>query len=347
MKQHLVLLLFSVSILPVLDASGLSTFSPYALCLGGAGIANDEGMENPANLASENMEDITFSDYASYQDTYGSSSGSGSNSSIFQSPVSYLGASFFGTGVSMTLQIKNYLDDKKDSTEDAVSFTGHTLTMMQMDIALPLKFLQVGLRLRGGSEVKRQNAIIRSGLLAIPDYFIQTYLERYEYVEGSESYSVGLGARKQINDAWALAFTADLYQGGEDASTHYFLDTLRLGFSYATPTYNKENALNFFKVRIFGDISGFTDSDSRYVSLATEVRCQLLRDHSVSFFAAVKALKPELMDYITFDAEKMLATTALALSLPSSAYSVAVSFPLSDFSDFSAVTVSLTGQYRL
>jgi len=342
LNKHFVSLLLLSTILSQLPAT-ISVYSQRTSALGGAGLADVEGYENPANLSLRDVEDSDFLYYLSYQDTYDWGDSSLSDSvPLIQQPVSYLGATFFGTGISMTVQAKNSLTDKVSDDSGSAYFTAVSDTLVQVDFSLPTLYtIKSGMRIKGSSEVERLDSEIRSGLLTIPDYFIQTFLERTEYVEGSEDYAVQLGMREDVNDQWSFALFTDLYSKDTQNNVDSFSDTFSLGSAFSTATYADDNSLNLLKFKVDADVLNVLNSDDREFRFGSELKFQFLRNYSLSLLAGTTI-------YQEIDDDTTTCNASILYTTPSSTYLLGTSVSLATLKgDSSAFSLYLSGQFSL
>lgn len=285
-------------------------------------ISDGSGTLNPANLAYRNEDSTSFDYYVLLDDKYNSTN----VSSILQYPESKLGATFYGTNLSLSLEIQNYLDDREENSLDGVvEYKAYSKYSLGIDWGYKFGDLALGVSLNGGSDLFKSDFELRSNGFALSDYVVETFFSRYESVASSQFFNLGIGGRYELLNRIAFAFISngefDVSSSSiSDIDWSNYLKTLCIGISDISAQYSFEGELNPIRLRVFSDILYLGDNDNRETRLSSELIFQLSKDFYSSIFLGIQESQPALIDIFKFDPE--VATTHYGLALNWSKYNI-------------------------
>jgi hypothetical protein len=312
-----------------LDHTDISTVGSASAGL--ALISTTSSFANPASLYFRDITDSSFYVSGSYHDSIVPSNfTNGEANPLLEAPVSDFCISFSGRSLALTLETQTSLDDRTVDT-DSTSYVANASTLFQLDWAVGWRTVALGLSLRAISYSERSPVIVRDSH-TVTDYFVGTVLGKYEKLEDASLVSVGLGLL--LNYDWfKMGLTSDAfaYAEGDDSlsiSSESLFKTLRWGFAFSSPTYDRSNQLNLFKVESALDLCDIGDSDTREIRFGMDLKLQLLPFYSVSLKTGYRETKPSLSNFFGIVPENGSHTIGISAELDRFAIDLATSIPL-------------------
>lgn len=282
-------------------------------------ITDLDGALNPANLGYRNDESSAFEYYVLVNDQYNSEN----MDAILQNPGSTLGATFYGTNLSLSFEVENYLEDRTyDEEKDTLDYKGYSKFSLGIDWGYKISNLALGLSINAGSDMVKSDYELSTNIFAITDYFVETFFSRYQSVSSSQFFNLGFGFRYEFPNNIVIALLSD-QDFDVDSSTIDFEEygkNLCLGISGITSEYSSNGELNPTRIKLYGDLLYIGDSTKRETRVSAEFRLQLSRDIYASLYLGLEETQEALIDIFSFDAES--ATSYYGLSFNTGSYNL-------------------------
>jgi hypothetical protein len=279
-------------------------------------ISDGNGTLNPANLGYRDEDSKTFDSFLLFDDIYGSDN----VGSYLQYPESRLGATFYGTNLSLSLEVNNYLTERdEDDEENVISYKGFSKYSVGIDWGYKFGDLALGLSINGGSQSIKSDFELRSNAFALSDYVVETFFSRYQTVSSSQFFNLGFGGRYEFDNRIAIAFISE----GEfdvnsssitDIDLSEYFSSLCIGISDISAQYSFAGELNPVRVKFFADMLYIGDNDNRETRISSEFRFQLSKDFYSSLYLGLQEQQPALIDIFSIDPEEAKSHYGLAFN---------------------------------
>ncbi|MDT4763114.1 hypothetical protein [Sphaerochaeta sp. PS] len=309
---------------------------------------------NPALLFIKEEDGSFFTLSGSYSDQVKPSNFSSALANpLLENPFSNLSVSFRGSNVALTIQNQVSLNDRSEGS-GSTSYRGLTHTLFQLDWATGRAPFSFGLNVRALAVSERNPVEIRSSHV-VADYFVMTSLSKYETVESKASITVGIGLLLDY-DWFKMGITSDsfAFANGSDPlaiSADRIYNTLDWGFSFSTPTYDRNNFLHLLKLQAAMDLVNIGSVDDREIRLGFDLKLQLLPTWSVSIKSGYRETKEQPGDYLKFNFSNGIHTLGLAFRFDAFTVDLASSIPtqwyLGTADDDSSVEVMVALSFTL
>jgi hypothetical protein len=285
-------------------------------------ISDKSGSLNPANLSYRDEDSSNFDYFILFDDSYNNNN----VASYLQKPESIIGATFYGTNLSLSLEANNYLDDREELVDEGiVKYKGYSKYSLGIGWGYKFGNLALGLSINGGSQSIKSDYELRSNGFAISDYLVESFFSSYQTLTASQFFNVGFGGRYEFQDKVAVAFISD----GEiavnsssitDLDLSSYFGRLCLGISGISDEYSFAGELNLLRIKFYGDMLFVGDNENRETRINSEFRFQLSKVFYASIYLGLQEKQPAFVDIFSLDSDK--ATTHFGLDFNWNNYNI-------------------------
>lgn len=285
-------------------------------------ISDSNGSLNPANLGYRNEDSPSFDSYILFADSYNNDN----VASYLQKPESRLGTTFYGTNLSLSLEVNNFLDDREEALDEGiVKYKGYSRYSVGIDWGYKFGDLALGLSINGGSQSIKADYKLRSNMFALSDYFVETFFSRYQSVSSSQFFNVGFGGRYEFKNRIALAVISDGEFGVNsnsitDLDISSYFRRLCVGISGISAEYSFAGELNLLRIKFYGDMLYIGDNENRETRISSEFRFQLSKIFYSSIYIGLQEKQPALVDLFKLNSGR--ATTHYGLAFKWNSYNL-------------------------
>jgi len=348
-KKIILSLLLVLSLSP-LYSTQINVVSQNTLGLGNANLADLSGFSNPANLGKRDENDSSLITYFSLNERLYPSNFS-MPLGFFQYPNMDMGVTVFGTNLSLTIDLKNSLDDRSYNN-NILSYTGYNRFLLQLDWGYELNdVIDFGMRLKGGSTVERKNFELRENFFFIPDYIVNSFFSTYTPVSDLDFFSLAFALRLNFSNNLSLAIMSesnlDLSTNSNRNNITTYIKGASFGLTYISNIYSIENKLNTFVYKASLDLVNIGDSINRELRFGNELKMQLANNNSVSLRIGYFEKKDTIAKVFIFDKNEGVSTYALTYNNPSFGISSFLYLPLASFSNLeNGFTIGINTIFR-
>ena len=202
---------------------------------------------------------------------------------LVQSLDNNLNISFGGAKMLFSAAFGYRTSDRK-LLDNGVSYDFISSNNIQLDWGYRIKDFAAGIRIKGGSSAIRDNKVISDYL----GFFQNFLLAEYTNLDGSNYFSMGLGAQYHINIFSFGLYTDSLLTLDQSkdlsVSLSNILDTLTFGFSVRREKYTPAGELSFYRPRVGLSLKNIF-SDIFTFEATAELTLQFLPNRNLSFIA--------------------------------------------------------------
>lgn len=304
--------------------------------LGRAGIADVSVWYNPANLANRSESDPSIITYFTIDEQVNLDE-INTTLGFFQYPSMIMGVQFFGSNLSLTLNLETSLEDR-EYYDDALHYIGYNTFLLQLDWGYKLNVVDFGMRLKGGSIAKRGNFEIRNNLFFLSDYIVNTFFSEYTTLDSSDFFSLSFALRFDIFENLSFALLSESDLDLTESTTNNVISYLKetsLGFTYVSNTYSDTNELNNLLYKISIDLVKIGDPDYREFRIGNELKLELSNNKSLALRVGYYELKPVFTDIFKIDSDLGNSTYALVYSTNNLSLSLDFIVPINTYTDLS------------
>lgn len=331
--RKIILSLFLLLITPSLFSAGVEIIPYASQGMGKAGLADKSVSINPSNIINRKEIDSSLKTYFSIEQDYYRDELS-KPIGLFQSPSMRLGAEVFGTNLSLTLNLENFLDSREYSaSSEKLSYNGYNRFLLQLDWSFEIEEINFGMRVKGGSVSKRANFELRDNLLLIPDYIVNTFFSKYNIEPNSDFFSLGFASQIDFNDNFSLALMSesDLNLYASEDSVISYLKGISIGGTFESDIYSESNQLNAFVYKVSLDLVNIGNPLNREVRIGNEIKMELGNNNSVAFRFGYYENKPTIAKIFLVDSEKAISTFAFSYNSLNFDSSLILSIPFKTY----------------
>ena len=296
-----------------------------------------DSMLNPAML-SKRSDDGIFFFTTTLSDAY--------DKSVFSEDMPYIQNfksemtfSFISRYVSLTVLTNTYFRNRSERSGYLESDIFNTL-MMQIDASYSFPYVSLGMRIRGGNRLVREDRALTGFFSAMGE----AYFSPFSVMPTSEFLSIGaflnfeysfFSLSFSIADIVTLRFPENMSSPYVYVGADAVLDSMDISFAFSYPRYNGRGELNFIRPRMsytmHGNLGGKYD-----IYLVSSLDFQLLPTMTFSLAVGYKEV-----DHRFFSYDGKNGTLMFALEFFDRFYSIALGFNV-DTATFSRYYPSIT-----
>lgn len=212
------------------------------------------------------------------------------DSAILHEPVGYIqnqsqncDISVYSRNVSMTLRIgSSFLNRREQDLSEYPVFDVYSNMDLELSASYSIPYFSVGAVLKGGNSMVRMNKEISGMASALAN----SYMSPFERIEGSERFSLGIGALAYF-DNYSIGVLIDdfvaISDGVFSADLKSAIENTSISFSAFMDRFNSEGDLRMVVPRfsiLYGQFN--EDTSSGTFNLNADFKFQFLPDYSLS-----------------------------------------------------------------
>lgn len=270
-----------------------------------------DALVNPAALSLTEGDDVFYISALLSEDWDLDLLSSGEKLSGLQNYKSELTFSFFSKHLALTASSGTYFADRRKDGGDLLYDIYNTLSM-QIDWSYAFPYVSLGVRIKGGNALLREDKVITGPLSALE----HAYFSRFESTSGQDYFALGASIRGEysfFSASFMIEEILSLESDSDTASLHIGWDNVLDSMSFSTslryPEFTNRGNLNVFRPRLSFFWKG-NPADKIEFAVNADFQLQLLP--SLDFHITLGYLEKEHRIF-NFNVANGILNTALSL----------------------------------